>query len=90
MQTCYREAERSQGHLGQLVTPFGFSGVRSLVFGAQDLSQQVRERGRLGGWEARAAAFTEQASGASWGDHGDRDRPGLLSLGSQCHVDMSP
>ncbi|XP_024416649.3 protein Niban 3 isoform X2 [Desmodus rotundus] len=41
MQTCYREAERSQGHLGQLVAPFGFSAVRSLVFGAQDLSQQL-------------------------------------------------
>ncbi|XP_035888431.1 protein Niban 3 isoform X3 [Phyllostomus discolor] len=41
MQTCYREAERSQGHLGQLVALFGFSGVRSLVFGAQDLSQQL-------------------------------------------------
>ncbi|KAM5310600.1 protein Niban 3 isoform 4-T4 [Glossophaga mutica] len=41
MQTCYREAERSRGHLGQLVAPFGFSGVRSLVFGAQDLSQQL-------------------------------------------------
>lgn len=90
MQTCYREAERSQGHLGQLVAPFGFSAVRSLVFGAQDLSQQVRVSGRLGRWEARAAAFTEQVSGASWGEYGDRDIPGLLLLGSQCHVDMSP
>ncbi|XP_036884718.1 protein Niban 3 isoform X7 [Sturnira hondurensis] len=41
MQTCYREAERSRGRLGQLVAAFGFSGVRSLVFGAQDLSQQL-------------------------------------------------
>ncbi|CAD7685375.1 unnamed protein product [Nyctereutes procyonoides] len=41
MQTCYREAERSQGRLGQLVVPFGFSGTRSLMFGAQDLAQQL-------------------------------------------------
>lgn len=49
MQTCYREAERSQRCLGQLVVPFGFFGTRSLVFGAQDLAQQVRVRG---GWAA--------------------------------------
>ncbi|XP_012664901.1 niban-like protein 2 [Otolemur garnettii] len=41
MQTCYREAERSQGHLGQLVARFGFLGMRSLVFGTQDLSQKL-------------------------------------------------
>ncbi|XP_027440963.1 protein Niban 3 isoform X3 [Zalophus californianus] len=41
MQTCYREAERSQGSLGQLVVPFGFFGTQSLVFGAQDLAQQL-------------------------------------------------
>ncbi|XP_032989822.1 protein Niban 3 isoform X3 [Rhinolophus ferrumequinum] len=42
MQICYREAERSRGRLRQLVAPFGFLGSRSLVFGAQDLAQQVR------------------------------------------------
>ncbi|XP_019271834.2 protein Niban 3 isoform X1 [Panthera pardus] len=41
MHACYREAERSQKRLGQLVAPFGFSGTRSLVFGAQDLAQQL-------------------------------------------------
>ncbi|KAL2763351.1 protein Niban 3 isoform b, partial [Daubentonia madagascariensis] len=41
MQTCYREAERSQGRLGQLGAPFGFLGMRSLVFGIQDLAQQL-------------------------------------------------
>ncbi|XP_027942832.1 niban-like protein 2 isoform X2 [Eumetopias jubatus] len=41
MQTCYREVERSQGSLGQLVVPFGFFGTQSLVFGAQDLAQQL-------------------------------------------------
>ncbi|XP_045847396.1 protein Niban 3 isoform X1 [Meles meles] len=41
MQTCYREAERSQGRLRQLVVPFGFFGTRSLIFGAQDLAQQL-------------------------------------------------
>ncbi|XP_053524095.1 protein Niban 3 isoform X3 [Artibeus jamaicensis] len=41
MRICYHEAEQSRGHLGQLVAAFGFSGVRSLVFGAQDLSQQL-------------------------------------------------
>nr|KAF6400957.1 hypothetical protein HJG63_004785 [Rousettus aegyptiacus] len=41
MQTCYREARRSQRHLGQLAAPFGFLGGRSLVFGAQDLAQQL-------------------------------------------------
>lgn len=44
MQTCFREAERSRGGLEQLVVPFGFLGARSLVFGAQDLAQQVRQR----------------------------------------------
>lgn len=47
MQTCYREAERSQGRLRQLVVPFGFFGTRSLMFGAQDLAQQVS-----GEWKA--------------------------------------
>lgn len=42
MQTCYREAARSQERLGQLAAPFGFFGTQSLVFGAQDLTQQVR------------------------------------------------
>ncbi|XP_058918520.2 protein Niban 3 isoform X2 [Kogia breviceps] len=41
MQTCYREAERSRGLLGQLAAPFGFSGTQRLVFGAQDLAQQL-------------------------------------------------
>ncbi|XP_032723507.1 protein Niban 3 isoform X2 [Lontra canadensis] len=41
MQTCYREAERRQGRLRQLVVPFGFFGTRSLMFGAQDLAQQL-------------------------------------------------
>nr|KAF6309595.1 hypothetical protein mPipKuh1_004721 [Pipistrellus kuhlii] len=41
MQTCFREAERSQGRLEQLAVPFGFLGARSLVFGAQDLAQQL-------------------------------------------------
>ncbi|XP_024623424.1 niban-like protein 2 isoform X2 [Neophocaena asiaeorientalis asiaeorientalis] len=41
MQTCYREAERSWGRLGQLAEPFGFFGTQSLVFGAQDLAQQL-------------------------------------------------
>uniref|UniRef100_A0A452U5G8 Niban apoptosis regulator 3 n=1 Tax=Ursus maritimus TaxID=29073 RepID=A0A452U5G8_URSMA len=41
MQTCYCEAERSQGRLGQLVVPLGFFGMQSLVFGAQDLAQQL-------------------------------------------------
>lgn len=48
MQLCYREAERSQKHLEQLLSPFGFLGMRGLVFGAQDLAQQVRQ-GRLRG-----------------------------------------
>ncbi|XP_063472408.1 protein Niban 3 isoform X6 [Symphalangus syndactylus] len=43
MQTCYREAERSRGRLGQLAAPFGFLGMQSLVFGAQDLAQQKFE-----------------------------------------------
>ncbi|KAM5231977.1 protein Niban 3 isoform 8-T8 [Hipposideros larvatus] len=41
MQTSYREAERSQGRLRQLVAPFGFLGTQSVVFGAQDLAQQL-------------------------------------------------
>ncbi|XP_075857634.1 LOW QUALITY PROTEIN: protein Niban 3 [Microcebus murinus] len=41
MQACYREAERAKGPLGQLVAPFGFLGTQSLVFGAQDLAQQL-------------------------------------------------
>ena len=58
MQICYREAKRSRGQLGQLASPFGFFGTQSLVFGAQDLAQQVRTGGRLGGDEARMAAPT--------------------------------
>ncbi|XP_058513878.1 protein Niban 3 [Ochotona princeps] len=41
MQVCYREAERSQRRLEQLLSPFGFLGMRGLVFGAQDLAQQL-------------------------------------------------
>uniref|UniRef100_A0A287AW84 Niban apoptosis regulator 3 n=1 Tax=Sus scrofa TaxID=9823 RepID=A0A287AW84_PIG len=41
MQTCYHEAEQSRGRLGQLTAPFGFFGTQSLVFGAQDLAQQL-------------------------------------------------
>ncbi|XP_014637033.1 PREDICTED: niban-like protein 2 [Ceratotherium simum simum] len=41
MQICYREAERSRGRLRRLVVPFGFCGTRNLVFGAQDLAQQL-------------------------------------------------
>uniref|UniRef100_A0A2K5QBC0 Niban apoptosis regulator 3 n=1 Tax=Cebus imitator TaxID=2715852 RepID=A0A2K5QBC0_CEBIM len=41
MQTCYRETERSRGRLGQLAAPFGFLGMQSLVFAAQDLAQQL-------------------------------------------------
>ncbi|KAG8517279.1 Niban-like protein 2 [Galemys pyrenaicus] len=42
MQTCYLEAEQNPGCLEQLMMPFGFLGVQSLVFGVQDLVQQVR------------------------------------------------
>ncbi|XP_041530120.1 protein Niban 3 [Microtus oregoni] len=41
MQACYREAERNRSHLAQLAEPFGFLGMQSLVFGAQDLAQQL-------------------------------------------------
>ncbi|CAO2612484.1 Protein Niban 3 [Lemmus lemmus] len=41
MQACYREAERNRSHLAQLTEPFGFLGMQSLVFGAQDLAQQL-------------------------------------------------
>ncbi|KAJ1060749.1 hypothetical protein K5549_019251, partial [Capra hircus] len=41
MQICYQEAKRSQGQLGQLAALFGFFGTQSLVFGAQDLAQQL-------------------------------------------------
>ncbi|XP_008046589.1 niban-like protein 2, partial [Carlito syrichta] len=41
MQPCYRETVRSQGRLAQLAAPFGFLGTQSLVFGAQDLVQQL-------------------------------------------------
>ncbi|XP_033055906.1 protein Niban 3 isoform X6 [Trachypithecus francoisi] len=41
MQTCYCEAERSHRRLGQLAALFGFLGMQSLVFGAQDLAQQL-------------------------------------------------
>jgi hypothetical protein len=43
MQACYREAERNHSHLVQLAKPFDFLGMRSLVFGAQDLAQQVKK-----------------------------------------------
>lgn len=46
MQACYREAERNRSHLAQLAEPFGFLGMQSLVFGAQDLAQQVRKENR--------------------------------------------
>lgn len=59
MQICYQEAEQSRGRLGRLVAPFGFLGTQSLVFGAQDLAQQVRGNGRLAGGQARTAACTE-------------------------------
>ena len=58
MQICYREAKRSQGQLGQLAALFGFFGIQSLVFGAQDLAQQVSVSGRLGGDKVRMAAPT--------------------------------
>lgn len=45
LQTCFQDAERSRGRLGQLTAPFGFSGTRGLVFGAQDLVQQVKGEG---------------------------------------------
>lgn len=51
MQACYREAERNHNHLTQLAKPFGFLGMRSLVFGAQDFAQQVKKvngKGALG------------------------------------------
>lgn len=70
MQTCFREAEQSRGRLEQLVVPFGFLGARSLVFGAQDLAQQVRQK---------ATAFTEQASSCVLGRSWCGDRPGLPS-----------
>ncbi|XP_048198502.1 protein Niban 3 [Perognathus longimembris pacificus] len=41
MQMCYQEAERCQEHLAELATPFGFQATRSLVFGVQDLAQQL-------------------------------------------------
>ena len=53
-----KQAKRSQGQLGQLAALFGFFGTQSLVFGAQDLAQQVRVSWRLGGDEARMAAPT--------------------------------
>ncbi|XP_033055902.1 protein Niban 3 isoform X2 [Trachypithecus francoisi] len=44
MQTCYCEAERSHRRLGQLAALFGFLGMQSLVFGAQDLAQQLADQ----------------------------------------------
>ncbi|XP_021106783.1 niban-like protein 2 [Heterocephalus glaber] len=41
MHLCYGEAERGRGRLGQLAASFGFLGTQSLVFGAQDLAQQL-------------------------------------------------
>ncbi|XP_004647470.2 niban-like protein 2 [Octodon degus] len=41
MHFCYREAECGRGRLEQLVAPFGFLGTQTLVFGAQDLAQQL-------------------------------------------------
>ena len=77
LQTCYREAERSQGRLGQLVVPFGFSGTLSLMFGAQDLAQQVRGEREAARRQARGAAPTEKVPRMCWGDH-EGNRPGLL------------
>lgn len=48
MQACYREAERDHDRLAQLAKPFGFLGMQSLVFGAQDLAQQVKRVGGKG------------------------------------------
>lgn len=73
MQTCYREAERSHGRLGQLAAPFGFLGMQSLVFGAQDLAQQVSVSRRLGGDQAVKTASTEPPLSVSWRDHNDGD-----------------
>ncbi|XP_051034100.1 protein Niban 3 isoform X2 [Phodopus roborovskii] len=44
MQVCYREAERNRSHLAHLAEPFGFLGMQSLVFGAQDLAQQLADQ----------------------------------------------
>ncbi|XP_029415191.1 niban-like protein 2 isoform X1 [Nannospalax galili] len=41
MQACYLDAERSQDCLRQLAESLGFRGTRSLVFGVQDLAQQL-------------------------------------------------
>ena len=59
MQTCYHEAEQSRGRLGQLTAPFGFFGTQGLVFGAQDLAQQGRMSGRVGGGEVGMATCPE-------------------------------
>lgn len=68
MQACYREAERNRSHLAQLAEPFGFLGMRSLVFGAQDLAQQVRrvsKKGALGTWVERGV-YLWKRGGPSW------------------------
>lgn len=69
MQACYREAERNRGHLAQLADPFGFLGMRSLVFGAQDLAQQVRrvnEKDALGSLVEGGREHLWARNGSSW------------------------
>uniref|UniRef100_G1P2E9 Niban 1/2/3 domain-containing protein n=1 Tax=Myotis lucifugus TaxID=59463 RepID=G1P2E9_MYOLU len=75
MQACYREAERSRGRLEQLVVPFGFLGARSLVFGAQDLAQQVRPRMTVARLKMR-----EEAEGSALGTN-DGPKQGQLPRG---------
>uniref|UniRef100_A0A8C2V425 Niban apoptosis regulator 3 n=1 Tax=Chinchilla lanigera TaxID=34839 RepID=A0A8C2V425_CHILA len=41
MHLCYGEAERGRARLAKLAAPFGFLGTQNLVFGAQDLAQQL-------------------------------------------------
>lgn len=67
MRKCYREAERHQGSLGQLAAPFGFLGTQSLVFGVQDLAQQVRRAGGCG-----KSCRPPTVAKLCWGDRGDR------------------
>jgi hypothetical protein len=67
MHVCYREAERSRGLLGQLGAPFGFLGTQSLVFGVQDLAQQVRVSGG-GRRPGERVASTERVPADQGGD----------------------